>query len=116
MIELGVEFLRMLFDPRLYWGAAHVLADFSRTTAAMLLTSLWQGLVIATFLGICLRFAPRISAGLRFVLLTAGFAAVVALPFLSVLMHGTVHAAGNAELSMARAASHPWLVIDSRWS
>ena len=125
MMEFGAELIRMLLDPGSYqnWlhhGARVLFADLSQGMAAVLLTALWQGLVIAAFLGLCLRFAPRVSAGLRFVVLAGGFAAVVALPFLPALLRVLTRMMSQAEAAGAArgvaAGSHPWLVMDARWS
>jgi len=120
MMEMGAELIQMLRDPRLYHGSLASLAGISHSAAAALLTALWQGLVIAGFLGLCLKFAPRVSAGLRFLVFAAGFAAVVTLPFLPALLRWITEATGRVEsteaIGGAAAASHPWLVMDARWS
>jgi beta-lactamase regulating signal transducer with metallopeptidase domain len=133
MMETGAGLfsvlIRMLLHPGLYrvWQAVDgraLFAEFSRSAATTLLTAFWQGLVIAIALGLSLRFAPRVSAGSRFVILAGGFAAVVALPFLPALariLAGSVHAESSRGLAASASgavfgAAHPWLVMDARWS
>jgi beta-lactamase regulating signal transducer with metallopeptidase domain len=118
MREMSAEILRMLLRPELYHSVLMMFADFSKIAASILLTALWQGIVIAVFLAICLRVAPRIAAGLRFLLLAGGFAAIVALPFLPMLAVRITHSAGNESSSavVSAVSAHPWLMIDARWS
>ncbi|HTJ29897.1 MAG TPA: M56 family metallopeptidase [Acidobacteriaceae bacterium] len=116
MMEIAAQLIRMLFEPRLYPQIAALLAEFSRSAASVLLTALWQGLMIAAFLGLCLRFAPRISAALRFVVLAAGFAAIVALPFLPAILHLIGREQAVSATASTPTATHFWLMLDARWS
>lgn len=119
MIEMSAEFLRMLLRPELYHSIVASFAQFSESAATTLLTAAWQGVAVAVFLALCLRLTPRLPAGLRFVILAGGFAAIVALPLLlmldPMLSLGADHPEGGAA-SVAAVSAHPWLVIDARWS
>ncbi len=101
-------------------GAAHTLPSafraFSQAAAPMAVTALWQSAAVAAGLAICLRFAPRASAAHRFAVWAAGFAAVLALPFLPLLLTFGSHAAGGAAASLAVAPPKPWLQLDIHWS
>ena len=89
------------------------LLAIAQSAATTFVTALWQGAVIALCLAVCLKFMPRTSAALRFTLWAAGFALVVGLPFLPVLMAG--FSAPAVALSSAHAAK-PLIALDLRWS
>lgn len=93
-------------------GAWH---SFSRTAAAIAATALWQGVAVAVGLIVCLRFAPRMSAAHRFAVWTAGFAALVVLPFLPLLSHFTRGAAHGVPAGLSEAAAQPWIQLNLRW-
>ncbi|HEY9128011.1 MAG TPA: M56 family metallopeptidase, partial [Acidobacteriaceae bacterium] len=116
MMEIGAQLIRMLPEPRLHLGVHFLFAEFSQSAAAMLLTALWQGLLIAAFLGLCLRFAPRVSASLRFVVLSSGFAAIAALPFLPAVLKMLSRTEASGTTATAATAAHPWLMMDAHWS
>jgi beta-lactamase regulating signal transducer with metallopeptidase domain len=92
------------------------LSNFSQSTAAALITEVWQGVVIAACLAACLKLAPRTTAAHRFGIWAAGFVTVAGLPFLPLLSHlafgSALHLAANAATSSVR----PWLQVDARWS
>ena len=95
------------------------LTHLSQASAGMLLTAVWQGVAIAACLALCLRVTPRLSAASRFAILTAGFLAVAALPFLPIFLHLPVSMAarrGAVEAAAGAAAATPWLTLDTRWS
>ena len=71
-------------------------------------SALWQGMVVATGLEICLRVARRASAADRFRAWGAGFAVVAALAFLPLI--GNLPAA-SAVAAPARALGS----VDPRW-
>jgi hypothetical protein len=58
------------------------LRSFDSVAAPIAVTALWQGIIVASGLALCLRIAPRISAAHRFLIWAAGFVALAALPFL----------------------------------
>ncbi|HUD54788.1 MAG TPA: M56 family metallopeptidase [Terracidiphilus sp.] len=91
--------------------------SFSHAAAPLAVTALWQGMAVASCLAICLRFVPRISAQHRFLLWSIGCAALVSLPFLSLLAnHSAFAIAPDASSKMTNTAVQPWLQLDQRWS
>jgi hypothetical protein len=92
-----------------------------QTFAAVAVTALWQGAVIAGGLAIILRFAPRTSAEHRFSLWAAAFVALVALPLFTYLAGlQTASAAGVSFAAVGVAGgsllSGPLYSLDARWS
>jgi bla regulator protein blaR1 len=88
----------------------------SQTAGTMLVTAIWQGAVVATFLSICLGLTNRVSAALRFTVWTAGFLAVVALPFLPMLLHLVAGPTTQSTFSLATNETRPLVQLDIRWS
>jgi beta-lactamase regulating signal transducer with metallopeptidase domain len=91
----------------------------SQAAGAFLVTAIWQGAVVAAFLTICLKLSNRISASLRFAIWTAGFLAVIALPFLPLVLRfaaGPTTQATHAAVRLAISAPKPLLQLDIRWS
>lgn len=54
----------------------------SRLVATSFVSGLWQGIVLAAGVGICLRLVPRATAAVRFAIWTAVFAVLTLLPLL----------------------------------
>lgn len=105
-------------------NAAYQLAH---AAAPVAVSALWQGAVVAAGLALCLRFAPRVGAAHRFVAWAAGFAALVALPFVpaagqlfSRLLAPAMGSSFGANSLPSPAAepwlAHPLLAISDRWS
>lgn len=92
------------------------LSNFSQSAASTLITEVWQGLVVAVCLAICLRLAPRTTAGHRFGIWAAGFLTVAGLPFLPVLSHLAFGSASHETANVAASSIRPWLQLDARWS
>ncbi len=80
--------------------------------SAALISSLWQGAILAAMIWVCLKFAPRTSAGLRFNIWAAVFATIGALPVLSIFTANT----GAVGAMTATHASGPMILLDSRWA
>ncbi|MGH9596920.1 MAG: M56 family metallopeptidase, partial [Edaphobacter sp.] len=79
----------------------------SRAVAMLFVSGLWQGVVLAAGVGICLRLVPKTTATVRFAIWTALFAVVALLPL--------AHA--YSESSNDGVAGHAALVhLDVRWS
>ncbi len=94
-----------------------LVLTFSQAAAPAFVTSVWQGGVVALCLSICLHYAPRTVASLRFALWAMAFALVVALGSLPLLAHFSSvnsHYAGSALGS--ETTVRPWLQFDIRWS
>ena len=91
---------------------------FSQAAAPMAVTALWQSAVLACGLAVCLRLAPRTSATHRFGVWAAGFAVVMALPFLPLLLALGKEASGRmgAAGPLAAAAPGPWFDLGIGWS
>jgi len=103
-------FLVMASLPDAFWAV-------SQSAASALVASIWQGVLLAAGLAVCLRFAPRASASLRFTIWTGGFATLAALPILSLVRSYAI----SNELAQVHAgaqsvAVHPLLLLDARWS
>jgi Zn-dependent protease with chaperone function len=102
---------------------ATMVRAFADAAGPLVISTLWQGAALALALALCLRLTPRIAAADRFRVWGAGFAALVALPFLpklfsffhSFLSTDSVAPAASLPASAA-AAPHAWLSLDPRWS
>jgi beta-lactamase regulating signal transducer with metallopeptidase domain len=79
----------------------------SRMVANSFVSGLWQGVVLAAGVGVCLRLVPRTTAAVRFAIWTVVFAVLVALP----LAHA--YSLSPAESSAGRTAL---VHVDVRWS
>jgi beta-lactamase regulating signal transducer with metallopeptidase domain len=101
-------------------GAGGWLADaggaFSQNAAAMAVTSTWQGMAVAAALALCLRLAPRISAGHRFAMWAAGFTMLAGLPFLPLIAHALAGGGNGVSSGLGEASTKPWMQLDVRWS
>lgn len=85
----------------------HAVETVSRLVASSFVSGLWQGVVLAAGVGICLRFVPRTTAAARFAIWTAVFAVLAVLPLL--------HAYGFRGASAT--VGHSAVVrLDVRWS
>lgn len=92
------------------------LSNFSQSPASTLITEVWQGLVVAACLAICLKLAPRTTAGHRFGIWAAGFLTVAGLPFLPLLSRVAFESVSHATANVAASSMRPWLQLDARWS
>jgi hypothetical protein len=79
----------------------------SGVAAGVFVSGVWQGVVLAAGVGLCLRLVPRTTAAVRFVLWSAVFLVLALLPF---VRNGAVRMAGRA------AAAHSPVHVDVRWS
>ncbi|WP_158943714.1 M56 family metallopeptidase [Granulicella sp. S190] len=84
----------------------HGVEGLSRVAAGAVVSGLWQGLVLAAAVGVCLRLVPKTTAAIRFAVWTVVFAVLAFMP----LWHGYgIPASG--------APGHRALVlVDVRWS
>jgi beta-lactamase regulating signal transducer with metallopeptidase domain len=80
---------------------------FSRLVANSFVSGLWQGIVLAAGVWVCLRLVPRTTAAVRFAIWTAVFAVLAVLP----LVHAYSLNSSNAEPGRI-ALVH----VDVRWS
>jgi hypothetical protein len=58
----------------------HVLESVSRLAANSFVSGLWQGLVLAAGVALCLRLVPQTTAAVRFAIWTAVFAVLAVMP------------------------------------
>jgi hypothetical protein len=79
----------------------------SRLVATSFVSGLWQGVVLAAGVGICLRLVPRTTAAVRFAIWTAVFAVLAVLP----LLHAYAVRTGG-EI----AGRGAMVQVDARWS
>jgi beta-lactamase regulating signal transducer with metallopeptidase domain len=90
-------------------GMMHSAAQIAAGAA---IATAWQGLLLAAFLWICLKLMPRLSAGVRFAVWSAAFAAILLLPVFS-----WAHAFGSSTVAHAAVGgNHPALHMDARWA
>ncbi len=84
----------------------------SQIAATALISSIWQGVLLAAMIWACMKLAPRTAAGIRFVIWMAVFAAVTTLPMLSefAFRDGSAYSPASSH-----AAVHA-LLLDSRWA
>ncbi|WP_263359698.1 M56 family metallopeptidase [Acidicapsa ligni] len=88
------------------------LPTLTQSAATILVATLWQGALLAAFVWICLKLAPRTTAALRFSIWSASFGVVVILPLLH--LHRT--SVSGVSPSGTAIANHPWFQLDARWS
>jgi beta-lactamase regulating signal transducer with metallopeptidase domain len=89
-------------------GFLHGVESVSRLVANSFVSGLWQGIVLAAGVGLCLRLVPKATAAVRFAIWTAVFAVLAVLP----LLH-----AYSSQADGGMAAGHSAVVhVDVRWS
>jgi BlaR1 peptidase M56 len=92
-----------VMDLNLMQGVENV----SRLVASSFVSGLWQGVVLAAGVGICLRLVPKTTAAVRFAIWTAVFAVLAVLP----LVHAYTLRSGSG------MSGHGSVVqVDVRWS
>jgi beta-lactamase regulating signal transducer with metallopeptidase domain len=91
------------------------LQTISQAASGALISSIWQGAILAALAWLCLKLAPRTSAGLRFGIWAAVFAATALLPLQSPLQ-SMIANAGAAGTGMLTHSSAPVILLDSRWA
>ena len=88
-------------------GMLQSIEGLAQTAAAAFVSSLWQGILLACVVALCLRFLPKMTASVRFAVWSAVFAVILMLPFLQAWMsrsHATMAGAGAG------------VRLDVRWS
>jgi beta-lactamase regulating signal transducer with metallopeptidase domain len=94
-------------DLAMSMGVMQGAEGVSRLVSNWFVSGLWQGVVLAAGVGICLRLVRRTTAAVRFTIWTAVFAALAVLP----LVHAYSLNSGNG------IAGHAGMVhVDVRWS
>ena len=96
-----------VIDLAIGMGVIQGIEGISRLVSKWFVSGLWQGVVLAAGVGICLRLVPRTTAAVRFAIWTAVFAVLAVLP--------TVHAYSlNSGSGIAGQAA--LVQVDVRWS
>jgi hypothetical protein len=85
----------------------HGVESVSRLVASSFVSGLWQGMILAAGVALCLRLVPRTTAAVRFAIWTAVFAVLVVLP----LLHAYTLRTGGAMPERGAV-----LQVDVRWS
>jgi beta-lactamase regulating signal transducer with metallopeptidase domain len=86
--------------------------SFAQAAAPIVVAGLWQGLVISAGLALCLKVTPRMTAAQRFLVWSAAFAALAALPLAGI----AIRSFGASATGYSTASPHPWLQFDARWT
>ena len=89
-------------------SAMHWLRIVSQLAANALVSGVWEGVVLAAAVGLCLSLTPKTSATTRFTIWTATFLVLAFLPF--------IHITPSAVHDAAISDSKPLLQLDTRWS
>ncbi len=87
------------------------IQTIAQVAATALISSLWQGIVLAAMIWVCLRLAPRTTASVRFVIWSAVFVAMALLPAVSMVIGHHSFVSATAVPSIG-----PAIVLDSRWA
>ena len=88
----------------------HVIEGLSGVAARAFVSGIWQGVVLAAGVALCLRLVPKTTAAVRFLLWSSVFLVLELLPFLRI---GAARAAGVVG---SRIALHGPVHVDVRWS
>jgi beta-lactamase regulating signal transducer with metallopeptidase domain len=108
----------VLFADLVAWFPA-AFRGFAQFAAPVAIAGVWQGMVVALGLGVCLHFAPRVSAAHRFAAWATGFLVAASLELMPVLAHFSASSTGASGFS--GTVAKPWLQrplfeIDARWT
>jgi beta-lactamase regulating signal transducer with metallopeptidase domain len=82
------------------------IESVAQVAASAFVSSLWQGLLLAAAVALCLRLMPRMTAAVRFAVWSAVFVVILLLPFAQMGGSHTVTSAGSGAA----------LQVDVRWS
>jgi beta-lactamase regulating signal transducer with metallopeptidase domain len=96
-----------VMDLAMGMGLMQGVESASRLVANSFVSGLWQGVLLAAGVGICLRLVPRTTAAVRFAIWTAVFAVLAVLP----LWHAYAVRAGGET-----AGRSALVQVDVRWS
>jgi beta-lactamase regulating signal transducer with metallopeptidase domain len=96
--------------------ARAAFAAFSHLAAPAAVAAVWQSLLVAFALVLCLRFLLRVSAAHRFAAWAAGFAVAALSPLLPLVEHFAInHSVAIATSAPATTGSASWFQLDSHW-
>lgn len=82
------------------------IESVAQVAASAFVSSLWQGVLLAGVVALCLRSMPKMTAAVRFAVWSAVFVVILLLPFAQI---GTSHGAATASAMAA-------FQVDVRWS
>jgi BlaR1 peptidase M56 len=85
----------------------HVVERVSLLVASSFVSGLWQGVVLAAGVGICLRLVPKTTAAVRFAIWTAVFTVLAVLPLVR---------AYTSRSGSGMSGHGPVVQVDVRWS
>lgn len=94
----------------------HTFDAFSGCAAETMIAALWQGVLVAAGVALCLRFVPRISAAYRFAVWASAFVALMGLSLFALVSQSAAGETSAIASRIAANASKPLLSIDARWS
>jgi hypothetical protein len=97
-------------------GAGREVENVSRLVANSFVAGLWQGVVLAAGVALCLRLLPRTTAAARFAIWTAVFAVLASLPLLHVFTLHAQRLRGGGMAGPALLDQSAMLHVDVRWS
>jgi beta-lactamase regulating signal transducer with metallopeptidase domain len=87
-------------------GVMQSIESVAQAAASAFVSSLWQGVLLAAVVWVCLRFFPKMTAAVRFAVWSAVFVVILLLPFAQMAgQHG-----------VAAVASGTPFQVDVRWS
>jgi beta-lactamase regulating signal transducer with metallopeptidase domain len=96
---------------------AHNVEGVSRLVASLFVSGLWQGVVLAVGVGVCLQLVPKTTAAVRFAIWTAVFAVLALLPLLHLYesrVEGDMQARGamvHVDVRWSLAIAAAWLIV-----
>jgi beta-lactamase regulating signal transducer with metallopeptidase domain len=99
-------------DLAISMGVIQGIEGVSRLVSNWFVSGLWQGIVLAAGVGICLRLVPRTTAAVRFTIWTAVFVVLAVLP----LVHAYSLNSGNGNSGNGIAGHAALMHVDVRWS
>ena len=91
----------------------HILTEISAAAAGSLIAAVWEGLVLAAVVAVCLRMLPGLSAAARSLVWSAAMVVVVLLPFLHVgsAVGGAAAAGWHLDERVGLALGCVWLAV-----
>src|SRR5579862_385086 len=87
-------------------GVMQSIESVAQLAAAAFVSSLWQGVLLAAAVAVCLRLMPKMTAAVRFAIWSAVFAVIMVLPFVQAWM----------SRAHAGTSSSTGIELDVRWS
>lgn len=89
----------------------HLLTQVSLTVSGVLITTIWQALLLVAAVALYLRLVPHLAPETRYTVWATLLAVIVLLPFLTPALHRSVPA-----IAAQSTSTSPILHLDPRWS